>query len=190
MVRIKHRYLLLNILFPGDDAPRHDAATPPYLTFHHPSPSNLHGGSLIATLRASIATHFGDVGAGLAAPSLKVIYFSPTTSTAIVRCPRQHFRLVWAALTYMTSVPGEGRGQTVPCVVQVVRVSGTIRKSEDELILRSKRDIVRAKEWEQRTGAGFGALSKIMGGGAQATGIAPARLDSVISEDEDDMDYD
>jgi ribonuclease P/MRP protein subunit POP5 len=189
MVRIKHRYLLLNILFPGDHAPRHDAATPPYLTFHHPAPPNFHGGALIVALRASIATHFGDVGAGLAAPSLKVIYFSPTTSTAIVRCPRQHFRLVWAALTYMTSIPGEQRGQTVRCVVQVVRVSGTIRKSEDELILRSKRDIVRAKEWEEQTGSGFGALSKIMGGRAP-TMAAPTGIDSVISEDEDDLDYD
>jgi len=31
------------------------------------------------------------------------------------------------------------------CVVRVVRVSGTIRKAEEELLRRARRDVVRAK---------------------------------------------
>lgn len=143
----------------------------------------------MSILRASISTHFGDVGAGLAAPSLKVVYFSPATSTAIIRCPRQHFRLVWAACTYVTTMPGERRGTTIPCVVQVVRVSGTIRKSEEELLRRSKRDIVRAKAWEESTGSSHGILSKIMGSNAKA--ISNAQLaagpESIISEEDEEM---
>lgn len=188
MVRIKHRYLLFNILFPGEEPGRDaDPARPPYLTFHAPSPEQFSGGLLVGALRASIGIHFGDVGAGLTAPSLKLIYFSPTTSTAIVRCPRQHFRIVWAALTYITAIQAEHRGPLIPCVVQVVRVSGTIKKSEDELIRRSKRDIVRAKEWEEQAGDGLRTLSKVMGGGAALPRTNAPGIASVISEDEDDM---
>lgn len=46
----------------------------------------------------------------------------------------------------MDSLPGEpGSRVRTPCVVQVVRVSGTIRKSEEELLRRARRDVVRAK---------------------------------------------
>ena len=33
-----------------------------------------------------------------------VNYFSPATSTAIIRCPRDHYELVWAALTFVTKL--------------------------------------------------------------------------------------
>lgn len=36
-------------------------------------------------------------------------------------------------------------GVEVPCVVRVVRVSGTIKKSEEELLKRARREIIRAK---------------------------------------------
>lgn len=186
MVRIKHRYLLFNILYP-EEQPRRDAkpSDPSYLTFHSPTPEHLGPGLLIGALRSSIALHFGDVGVGLASPSLKVIYFSPATSTAIVRCPRQHFRIVWAALTYMTTLPGPRRGDSMPCVIQVVRVSGTIKKSEEELIRRSKRDIVRAKEWEEAGGNRPGVLAKLLGGPSQA-GHATSGVHIDIGEDDED----
>lgn len=191
MVRIKHRYLLFNILYPATE-PRRDvkSSDPPYLAFHPPSPPHLTAGLLIGALRSSIALHFGDVGVGLTSPSLKIVYFSPATSTVIVRCPRQHFRLIWAALTYMTTIPGSRRGETIPCVLQVSRVSGTIRKSEEELMRRSKRDIVRAKEWEASAGDTSGVLSRFLGGGVKSTAQDLAMADDAfehLSEDDEDM---
>ena len=189
MVRIKHRYLLFNILYPGEEPRRNaDPNLPPSLVFRA-SPVQLETGPLLRALRASIALHFGDVGSGLTAPSLKIVYFSPATSTAIVRCPRQHFRLVWAALTYMTSVPGPTRGSNAACVVQVVRVSGTIKKSEEELLKRSKRDIVRMKEWEQNTGSGSVVMSMFDSKltAARPDGLSELHDTSIVSEDEDDM---
>ena len=187
MVRIKHRYLLFNVLYP-ETAPAANvkADEPPYLAFHAPSPAHLNGGLLLNALRASIVAHFGDVGLGLASASLRVVYFSPTTSTAIVRCPRQHFRLVWAALTYMTEVPGSRGSPSKRCVVHVVRVSGTIRKSEEELMRRSRREIIRAKEWEGTLGNSAGVLAKWMGNTTSAT---PAQLpvdQDILNADEDD----
>lgn len=38
-----------------------------------------------------------------------------------------------------------GEEKALPCVIRVVRVSGTIKKAEEELIRRARRDIVRAK---------------------------------------------
>ena len=72
-------------------------------------------------------------------------YFSPTTSTGILRCPREHHRLVWAALTFIKEILGK------PVVIRVVKVSGTIKKAEQEGIRRAKEEIrlVRRLEMEE-----------------------------------------
>lgn len=72
-------------------------------------------------------------------------YFSPTTSTGILRCPREHHRLVWTALTFIKEILGK------PVVIRVVRVSGTIKKAEQEGIRRAKDEIrlVRRLEMEE-----------------------------------------
>ncbi len=64
-----------------------------------------------------------------------VKYLSNATSTVILRVAREHFRLVWAALTFMDRVPVKN-GK--PCIFRVVRVSGTIRKVEEEAIRRAR----------------------------------------------------
>lgn len=185
MVRIKHRYLLFNILYPASTTGEAKSHEPPYLAFHLPSPDHLNGGLLLNALRASIATHFGDVGVGLASASLKIVYFSPATSTAIVRCPRQHFRLVWAALTYMTETPSVRGVPGKKCVVQVVRVSGTIRKSEEELMRRSRRDIVRAKQWEADSGMHADVLSRWLD--KSVAGTTPGAGEQLDVDEDDEM---
>lgn len=54
--------------------------------------------------------------------------------------------MVWAALTYVTRLPKAD----VPVVCRVLRVSGTIRKAEEEVIRRSQKIIKRAKAFEGR----------------------------------------
>jgi ribonuclease P/MRP protein subunit POP5 len=71
-----------------------------------------------------------------------VKYFSPATSTGIVRVGREHYRLVWAALTYVREIKGR------PCVLRVVHVSGTIKKAELEAVRRAKADIGAAEQLE------------------------------------------
>lgn len=70
-----------------------------------------------------------------------VNYWSPSTSTAIIRCPRDHYEMVWAALTFVTRLP---RPVDLPVVVRVIRVSGTIKKAEEEVIKRSQQIIKKA----------------------------------------------
>jgi len=71
-----------------------------------------------------------------------VNYYSPSTSTAIIRCPRDHYEMVWAALTYITHLP---KPLDTPVVIRVVRVSGTIKKAEEEVIRQSQHIIKRAR---------------------------------------------
>jgi len=145
MVRIKNRYLLLNILYPeANTTPKTSASAT--LSFQKPTPAYIDAGRFIGSIRYHIALLFGDFGVGASLSSLKVVYFSAATSTAIIRVPRDHHRLVWAALSHITELPRTRGGEAGPsCVIRVVRVSGTIRKAEEELLRRAKRDVVRAK---------------------------------------------
>ena len=70
-----------------------------------------------------------------------VKYFSPATATFILRVSRDHYRLVWSALACLTRLPPEG----APCVMRVVRVSGTIRKSVEEAVRRARVGMERAR---------------------------------------------
>ncbi|KAJ9652986.1 RNA-binding protein pop5 [Neophaeococcomyces mojaviensis] len=145
MVRIKQRYLLFNILYPGSAAEA-KKSLPTSLSFQAPTPDYLDAGRLVGHIRNHITLLFGDFGLGLSLSSLKIVYFSSATSTVILRVPRNHHRIVWAALTHVTELPSPRRGEPgKPCVIRVVRVSGTIRKAEEELIRRTRRDIVMAK---------------------------------------------
>lgn len=47
--------------------------------------------------------------------------------------------MVWAALSFTTHLPL--KSANLPCVIQVVRVSGTIRKAEEEAIRRARLQI-------------------------------------------------
>ncbi|KAI9667643.1 MAG: hypothetical protein M1821_000460 [Bathelium mastoideum] len=147
MVRIKHRYLLVNILYPNGPTAakaskeKRDAA-PDTLQIHHPTSDGLTIQLILSMIRRGVGELFGDYGAGMIGGSLKVMYFSPATSTIIIRVARAHYRLVWAALTYTTRLP---RPVDELCVFRVVRVSGTVRKAEEEVIRRAREAMRRAR---------------------------------------------
>ena len=71
MVRIKHRYLLLNILYPESDhqTPKNQApirgSLPDIVQFHQPTPDDLTPQSLARAIRDQIALLYGDYGAGI-----------------------------------------------------------------------------------------------------------------------------
>lgn len=148
MVRIKHRYLVVRILYPAAQAIVSKSivqdSNQDLLNLYRPSPQSLDTRNLFRLIRTSIEYMYGDYGVGLLVPSLKIIYFSSATSTAIVRVARAHYRILWGALSWITSL-GQGGSGGDPCVFRVVRVSGTIRKAEEDVINRAKAEIRRAK---------------------------------------------
>ena len=78
MVRLKHRYLLVNILYPdpkttnariATEAADHDA--PFSLQFHQPSSQQLNIKILLRIIRDGVAELFGDYGSGKVAGTLQ-----------------------------------------------------------------------------------------------------------------------
>jgi ribonuclease P/MRP protein subunit POP5 len=87
-----------------------------------------------------------------------VKYLSHATSTFILKIHRAHYRLLWAALTVMDHVPVKnGR----PCIFRVVRVSGTIRRVEEEAVRQAKALVLTAKDQAANRGSAF-LTSKIV----------------------------
>ncbi|KAI9713139.1 MAG: hypothetical protein M1820_001124 [Bogoriella megaspora] len=164
MVRIKHRYLLVNILYPsGSSAVKGPIdgqdVLPDTVKFYSPTSDGLTPQLIVDMVRRGAVELFGDYGAGVVAGSLRVMHFSPATSTIILRVARAHYRIVWAALTYTTHLPHPVKE---PCVMQVIRVSGTIRKAQEAIIARSKEKVRKARiqvEERQELGTGRSALS-------------------------------
>ncbi|CAC9889786.1 unnamed protein product [Aureobasidium pullulans] len=210
MVRLKHRYLLLNILYPDAETPTKpstDAELPHVISFRRPSSDKLNAQLLARIIRDGVAELFGDYGSGMIAASLvgkftlstafrmntsmkeRVLIGSseisfPATSTAIVRVSRAHYRLVWAALSFVTRLP---KPIDQNCVIQVVRVSGTIRKAEEEAIRRAKAAIIRVTARDN--GAEF-ILDKMLGKDDMANTRAGASMGIISHDDEDQMDED
>lgn len=72
MVRIKHRYLLLNILYPSEDkSAKKDENLPWTVQFRRPSSDKLNGRILMRLIRDGVSELFGDYGAGMVAGSLQ-----------------------------------------------------------------------------------------------------------------------
>ncbi|KAF2230180.1 hypothetical protein EV356DRAFT_454405 [Viridothelium virens] len=200
MARIKHRYLLVSILYPqGSNAVKASTekqnAIPESIKFREPTPDGLTLELIKPMIKRGVAELFGDYGVGMTLGSLKVIYFSPATSTIIIRVARAHYQLVWAALTYTTQLP---RPVNQPCVFQVVRVSGTIRKAEEEVIRRAREEMRHAQKetGEDTNDVNLGVLgfkadprtgrTRILDGVDEALEIEDDDADMV---DEDDDEY-
>ncbi|PPJ59966.1 hypothetical protein CBER1_11035 [Cercospora berteroae] len=191
MVRIKHRYLLLNILYPNEENTKSTLANKGNnelswaVQFRRPSSDQFNGGTLHKMIKNGVSELFGDYGAGMIAGSLQIKYCSPATSTAIVRVAREHYRLVWAALSFATRLP---KPLDQPCVIQVVRVSGTIKKAEEEAIRRARLVILRAQKSKNGPNAALlgtaGDDEDGMEGLAMTNGIEDR--DDAGEEDEDD----
>ncbi|KAM4064657.1 rpp14/Pop5 family protein [Hirsutella rhossiliensis] len=143
MVRIKERYLLVNILYPPDPPKTTKTSVPDSVVQHQPTVEKLTPAALLKAIRAEVAALFGDYGLGALEGHLSVKYLSLATSTFILRCARAHYQMLWAALFLMDRVPAKG-GR--PCIFRVVRVSGTMRKAEEEAIRQARGLILAAKQ--------------------------------------------
>lgn len=148
MVRIKNRYLLVNILYPSS-LPSTTTTQPvssTLLTLYAPTTDLLTHKSLLTAIRSKIQELFGDYGTGCTSSTLQIKYLSCATSTIIFKIARKFYRLLWAALSFMHKVPLETKGEGMDCVFQVVKVSGTIRKVEEEAIKRARDVVERARK--------------------------------------------
>ena len=70
MVRLKHRYLLVNILYPDPSGAARTAAVPDVVQFQQPTSDKLTPQLLARIVRDGVAELFGDYGSGMIAGSL------------------------------------------------------------------------------------------------------------------------
>jgi hypothetical protein len=64
MVRIKERYLLVNIVYPPDAAKISNARVPGLVAQHQPTVEKLTPQALVRAIRAEVSLLYGDYGAG------------------------------------------------------------------------------------------------------------------------------
>ncbi|KAI1498674.1 Rpp14 family protein [Biscogniauxia marginata] len=204
MVRIKERYLLVNILYPSDLGSRPDL--PDVVVVNQPTTDQLTPVVLLRGIRSEVANLFGDYGSGaIEGGSLSgeftptrsyfinkkrgthqltqmvlVKYLSQATSTFILRTSRSSYRFVWTALTFMNSVPVKN-GK--PCIFRVVRVSGTMRKAEEEAVRRA-RDLIFAAQNRQGEKS-VDPLSNIFGASSNRSSRKVSRVGPLEVEEGD-----
>jgi ribonuclease P/MRP protein subunit POP5 len=70
MVRVKHRYLVVNILYPELENVKDRTKVPDIVTFNQPTTDALDTRALLKGLRDSVASLFGDYGSGAISTSL------------------------------------------------------------------------------------------------------------------------
>lgn len=70
MVRLKNRYLLVNILYPGLDTKPVDSNIPDVVVFNQPTTDSLTTQALLRGIKAEVSNLFGDHGAGAISESI------------------------------------------------------------------------------------------------------------------------
>ncbi|WVQ71061.1 hypothetical protein IAR50_000586 [Cryptococcus sp. DSM 104548] len=86
------------------------------------------GGQVVyRAIKSLVLSVFGDEGWGRIASSFRVIYHSPLTTLTFIRIARHHYRLLWSAITLLTSLGPNN----VPIIPRVLAVSGTIKKLQN-----------------------------------------------------------
>jgi ribonuclease P/MRP protein subunit POP5 len=73
MVRVKHRYLLVNILYPELEKGQVHPKVPDVVVFNQPTTDALTASVLMKALRETALSLFGDYGAGAISQSLNGI---------------------------------------------------------------------------------------------------------------------
>lgn len=146
MVRLKHRYILFEILYPPSTdtskTPRDDFVSycnsqiDSLVVLHQSSPGTINQRTLTNCIKNMILDVYGDFGLGEVGMSVLVKYFSSKTSTGIIRCGRTNYKKVVGAMTLIEKLEGND------VIIRCTRVSGTIKKSEEYSISRSH-DLIR-----------------------------------------------
>ena len=78
MVRIKERYLLVNILYPPDASRPAPANVPDYVAVHRPTVEHVNSQALSRGIKTAVSTLFGDYGSGATESNLSGMPHSPS----------------------------------------------------------------------------------------------------------------
>ncbi|KAJ1948872.1 RNA-binding protein pop5 [Linderina pennispora] len=164
MVRFKHRYLCFEIQFhtAAEQALGHQKAG-------QKQPA-LSSKAIFHLIRDQMQINFGDSGAGHVVMGTQVKYFSSRTNMGILKVPRDHYQMIWSALTLTTQI------SRTPCMIRVWHVSGTIKKCQQAAIKVNRSLIAKWHKQQQE-------MAK-QGSGAALANSVDSVLTGVLKESE------
>jgi RNase P/RNase MRP subunit POP5 len=96
---------------------------------------------LHAALRSVIEANFGDWGWCLLVPYLAIKYFDSETGTVILRAPREHHGLLWAACTLLDRLRLPASGRWISLQIRLVHVGGTLRSCHKRIVEAFRREL-------------------------------------------------
>lgn len=108
------------------------AIEPALLQHHKVTPPDVNNRVLVYEIKKSLQYFFGDYGSGRGTSMFQMKYFSNSTSTGILRCSKDDYEYVLMTLNMMKRI-----GSLENVIINVVKVSGTIKKLEEFAISRS-----------------------------------------------------
>lgn len=117
---------------------------PALLQHHKVTPSDVNNRVLVYEIKKSLQHFFGDYGLGRGTSMFQLKYFSNSTSTGILRCSKDDYEYVLMTLNMMKKI-----GTLENVIINVVKVSGTIKKLEEFAISRSD-ELMRALNQDKK----------------------------------------
>lgn len=140
MVRFKNRYLLVELLPFKDEHPQKKIKLDDE---RNGSELNSFSSSNVSTaLRRSIEINFGSLGTALNTLALSVKYCNPNTRLLIIRCARDHEKMIRVALFFL----GEWPSGEAKCIWVTRHVAGTMRSVSEAAIRVSRRRLMEIVE--------------------------------------------
>ncbi|KAK2840621.1 hypothetical protein Q7C36_012200 [Tachysurus vachellii] len=124
MVRIKARYLLCEVCVSDSSSLR-----------------LLEEKAIYQAVKAAVIKAHGEFGAALYSIGTTVTYVNAYTGVVILRFRKSHFRLMWSALPFISSI--WSHGQKVQCFFNCVHVGGTIRTCQKFLVRYGRQQLCR-----------------------------------------------
>lgn len=133
-MRFKNRYLLLDLVLENQNIDE-----------------SLSASDVIKVLRESIQSNFGDYGTGCTSSALSgfiysflilifilVKYFNYMTGICIVRCSRDHYKMVLDCLNLIKSIKTNRK-----CIISCIYIGGTIRSCQEAAISHSQNVLIK-----------------------------------------------
>lgn len=97
------------------------------------------------TIKLLISQFFGINGSAIILPSLSIKYYDPKSAIGILRCPRNEYRKVWCALSFLTCICNSKiknvNSILSGCSISILYISGTIRKCQNRAIKHFSKEI-------------------------------------------------
>ncbi|XP_062855661.1 ribonuclease P/MRP protein subunit POP5 [Trichomycterus rosablanca] len=124
MVRVKSRYLLCEVCVSEGNNLRF-----------------LEEKAVYQAVRGAVQKAHGEYGAALYSIGSSVTYVNAYTGIVIVRFRKAHYRLLWSALPFITSVWSQG--QKIQCFFNCIHIGGTIRTCQKFLVRYGRQQLCR-----------------------------------------------